>query len=71
MGCCVLTVLECILCGLCVCVMNMRGGFLCDMEHGVEKAMIMRGGVCAAEHHLMGVRVCCVVYRVCFGFLVV
>ncbi len=39
-----------------VCVVVMRGGFLCDMEHGgVGKAMLMRGGACAAELRLMGV----------------
>ena len=30
-------------------------GFLCGMEHGVGKAMLMRGGACAAELRLMGV----------------
>ncbi len=28
-------------------------GFLCDMEHGVGKTMLMRGGACAAELRLM------------------
>ncbi len=34
-----------------------RGVFLCDMDHGVGKAMLMRGGACAAELRLMGVLV--------------
>jgi len=33
------------------------GGLLCDMVHGAGKAMLMRGGACAAEMRLMGLRV--------------
>ena len=44
---------------VCVCGVNMCGGFLCVMEHGVRKAMLMRGGACAAELRLT---------RLWFGF---
>ncbi len=37
------------------CVAGVIGGFLCGMEHGVGKAMLMRGGPCAAKRHLMRV----------------
>jgi len=37
-----------------VCGIDMGGGFLCDMEHGIGKTMLMRGGACAAELRLMG-----------------
>ena len=30
---------------------------LCGMVHGAEKAMLMRGGACAAELRLMGLGV--------------
>ena len=40
---------------VCVCGVNMGVGFLCGMEHGVGKAMLMRGGACAAELRLMRV----------------
>ena len=33
------------------------GGLLCVMVHGAGKAMLMRGGACAAELRLMGVGV--------------
>ena len=33
------------------------GGLLCGMVHGAGKAIMMRGGACAAELRLMGVGV--------------
>ena len=39
-----------------VCVAGF-GGLLCGMVHGAGKAMLMRGGACAAELHLMEVGV--------------
>jgi hypothetical protein len=38
-----------------VCMVGMGGEFLCDMEHGVGKTMLMRCYACAAELRLMGV----------------
>ncbi len=32
-----------------VCMDGRRGEFLCGMEHGVGKAVLMPGGACAAE----------------------
>ena len=46
-------------CVVYMCGVDMGGGFLCGMEHGVEKAMMMQGGACAAELRLI---------RVWFGF---
>ena len=40
---------------VCVCGVDMDGGFLRGMEHGVGKAMLMLGGACAAELRLMTV----------------
>ena len=44
---------------VCVWGVNMGGGFLCGMEHGDGKAMLMLGGACAADLILI---------RVWFGF---
>ncbi len=38
-----------------VCVVGIRGGFLCGMEHGMGKARLMRVVACTAELRLMGV----------------
>ena len=40
---------------VCVSGIDIGGGCLCGMEHGVGKAMLMRGGACAADLRLMGV----------------
>ena len=42
---------------VCVYGIDMGGGFLYGMEHGVGKTMLMRGGACdcAPELRLMGV----------------
>ncbi len=40
----------------CVCVVD-RGRLSRGMVHGAGKAMLMRGGTCAAELRLMGLRV--------------
>jgi hypothetical protein len=47
------------------------GVFRWGLNLGVGKAMLMRGGACAAELCLMGFRVFCVVFRVCGAFIYV
>ena len=40
---------------VCVCGIDIGEGFLCGMEHGVGKAILMRGGACATELRLTGI----------------
>ena len=41
------------------------------MKLGAGKATLMRGGACADELRLMGIRVRCIVFLVCWVFIYV